>query len=78
MGLQLNDDIIGHGHGVLQSDEGDDRLALNLVGFADAGGFGDLGVVHQSALDLHGADAVAGDVDYVVHAAQQPEISVLV
>ena len=33
---------------------------------------------HQRALDLGGAEAMAGDVHHVVHAAHQPEVAVLV
>ena len=36
------------------------------------------GVIHQRAFDFIGGDAVPGDVHHVVHAAQQPEIAVVV
>ncbi len=36
------------------------------------------GVAHEGALDLGGADAVAGDVEHVVDAADDPEVAVLV
>ena len=48
------------------------------MGLADAGRLGDLWVVHQGRLHFHGADSVAGDVDYVINPAQQPEVAILV
>ena len=62
----------------LQRDEHDQRLALELVGPADRGRLGDRGVRDQRALDLGGADAVAGDVEHVVDAPDDPEVAVLV
>src|SRR5262249_57822493 len=38
--------------------------------------FRDCRVIDQRALDLHRPDAVAGDVDHVVDAAEQPEVAV--
>ena len=35
-------------------------------------------MVDQRRFDLDGADAVAGDVHHVIHAAQQPEVAVLI
>ena len=35
-------------------------------------------MIDQRALDFHRADAMAGDVEHVVHAAEQPEVAVLV
>jgi hypothetical protein len=51
---------------LLQRDEAPDALPLEVVGEADDGGLGDLGVADEGGLDLHGAEAVAGDVDNVV------------
>jgi hypothetical protein len=63
----------------LHRHEDDHRLALELVGAAHGGGLGDRdGVRDQRALDLGGADAVAGDVQHVVDAAHDPEVAVLV
>src|SRR5205085_7447575 len=62
----------------VQGDVGVDPLSLDVVRIADDGGFGDLGVGDQRALDLGGAHAVAGDVDDVVDAAGDPVIAVLV
>ena len=45
-------------------------------GTADDGGFGDLGVGDERGLDLHGAEAVAADVDDVVDAAHEPVVAV--
>ena len=61
-----------------ERDEGDDRLPLELVGPADDGGLGDRRVADERALDLRGAEAVAGDVEHVVDAAHDPEVAVLV
>ena len=61
---------------LLERDERGDRLALDLVRSSDHGGFGDARVIDERALDFHRADAVAGDVDHVVHAAEQPEVAV--
>src|SRR5204862_4314764 len=55
-----------------------DRLALDLVRAADDRGFGDARMVDERALDFHRADAMPGDVDYVVDAAEQPEVAVRV
>ena len=63
---------------VLQGDERRDRLALELVRAADDRRFGDRRMVDERALDLHRADAVAGDVQHVVDAAEEPEVAVVV
>ena len=59
-----------------ERDEGGDGLAFEIVGAADDGGFGDLGMGDQGGLDFHGAEAVAADVDDVVDAAHEPEVAV--
>ena len=59
-------------------DEGEHRLALDLVRAADHRGLGDARMRDQRALDLHRAEAVAGDVQHVVDAAHDPEVAVLV
>ena len=51
---------------------------LRSSGRAYYGGFGDLGVGYQGGFDLHRAEAVAADVDDVVHAAHEPEVAVFV
>ena len=63
---------------LLERDEHHQRLALELVGPADGRGFGDRRVRDERALDLGGADAVAGDVEHVVDAADDPEVAVFV
>ena len=62
----------------LQRHERRHRLALDLVRPADDRRLGDLRMVDERALDLHRADAVAGDVQHVVDAAEQPEEAVVV
>ena len=62
----------------LQRDERGDRLALDLVRPADDGGFGDLRMIDERALDFHRAEAMPRDVQHVVDAAEQPEVAVLV
>src|SRR5712671_1837010 len=51
---------------------GVDALALDVVRIADDGRLGDLRVGDQRALDLGGAEAVAGDVDHIVDPAGDP------
>jgi hypothetical protein len=63
---------------LLHRDERGDRLALHLVRAADDGGLRDRRVVDQRALHFHRADAVAGHVQHVVDAAEDPEVAVVV
>ncbi len=63
---------------VLQRDERLDDLHRHRVRLADDAGFGHGGVLDQRALDLERADEVAGRVDHVVGAADEPEVAVLV
>src|SRR5258708_14162444 len=42
------------------------------------GGLGHRGMVDQRAFHFHRPDAVARDVEHVVHAAEDPEVAVLV
>jgi len=58
------------GDAVLERDEGVERLAFDVVRHGRHGGFGDLRMAHERALDFRRADAMAGDVDDVVHAAE--------
>ena len=62
----------------LTRDEADDGLALQLVGPPDDRGLGDGRVRDERALDFRRAEPVAGDVEHVVDAAHDPEVSVLV
>ena len=61
-----------------QHDERLDHLALDLVGLADHAGFAARLVRNQRALDVGGRDAVAGDVEHVVGAAEHAEVAVVV
>src|SRR5262249_7006212 len=60
---------------LLQGDKGSNSLSFNIVFLADHGGFGDLMMMHKGAFDLHGADPMACDVHNIIHASQQPEIT---
>ena len=62
----------------LHRHEGDDRLAGGLVRLRHDGCLGHLGVRHAGRLDLHRREPVAGDVDHVVGAPDDPEVPVLV
>src|SRR5581483_5288166 len=59
-------------------DEARDALALDLVADADHRGLRHPRVADERAFDLHGAETVAGHVEHVVHAAEQPEVAVIV
>ena len=61
---------------VLEDDEGLDDLHRDRVRLADHAGLGDGRVLHQDALDLERADQVAGGLDHVVRAADEPEVAV--
>ena len=63
---------------VLEQYEGVDALALDLVRVTDDGGFGAAGMADQRALDLGRAESVAANVEYVVDAAGQPVVAVLI
>ena len=58
-----------------ERDEGEDRLAADLVDLADDRGLGHDRVVDQGRLDLDRADPVAGHVHHVVDPAEQPEVA---
>ena len=60
----------------LQRDESLHRFADDRVGLADDAGLGDRGVLHQRALDLERADQMAGGLDDVVGAPDEPEVAV--
>src|SRR5208282_4059565 len=60
---------------LLQYDEGADRFTGEIVGTADHRGFGNERVGHERRLDLHGPQPVAGDVEHVVDAAHDGEVS---
>src|SRR5580704_3393852 len=58
--------------------EADDGFAFDFVGARDYRGFGYRGMADEDAFDFHGAQPVAGDFDYVVHAAEDPDVAVFV
>ena len=62
----------------LQHQEAQRHLALERVGDADDGAFGDIGMRGQHLLDRAGREAVAGDIDDVVGARHDEDIAVLV
>ena len=74
----LGDQLVVALEVALERHEGRDRLARVLVGLADHRGLGDLRVRDDRGLDLGRREAVAGDVDHVVDAADDPEVAVLV
>ena len=57
---------------------GVDRLALYIVVEAHHGCLRDGRVEYECTLHLCGANAMAGDVDHVIHAPRNPVISILV
>ena len=61
-----------------QGDETDDGLALDLIRPRNHCRFRHRRVAHQRAFDFHRAEAVAGDLNDVVHAAQHPDVAVFV
>ena len=62
----------------LEGDERDDRLARSLVRPRADRGLRDALVIDERRLHLDRRDAMAGHVHHVVHAAEQPEVAVLV
>src|SRR6185503_16501034 len=76
--FQLVDQGVVAVHAGLQRDERADRLALDLVFLTDDRGFSHLLMVDQGALDFHRADAVTGYIHHIVHAAEQPIVTVLI
>ena len=61
-----------------QGDEGRDGLALQLMRLAYHGGLGHSGMVDQRAFHFHRADAMAGDVEHVVHSPEDPVVTILI
>src|SRR5258707_6615555 len=59
-----------------QRDIGINALPFDVMRIADDGRLRHLGMRHQRALDLGGAEPVAGDVDHIVDAAGDPVIAV--
>ena len=63
---------------LLERDEGRDGLTFEVVGTAHNRSFGDRFVGDESGFDFHRAEAMTADVEYIVDAAHDPEISILV
>ncbi len=63
---------------MLQQDERRNHFAAKFVGTADHAALGHRRVLQARALDLDGADAVAGNLDDLVGAAAEPHVAVLV
>ena len=61
-----------------QGDIGVDALTLDLVGHPHHRRLGDLGMGNQGRLDLGGAHAVAGDVQYIIHPTGDPVVTIFV
>ena len=76
--LERGAELFGIGDAIDEGDEGIQRLALDVVGHGGDSGFGYGFVADEGALHFGGADAVAGDVDHVVDAAHEPEVTVAV
>src|SRR5262249_50192068 len=53
-------------------------LASQLIRPAYDSGFGHRGVTYKRALDLHGSDAMAGNIDHIVDSSHDPEIAVFI
>ena len=62
----------------LEDHEGRNCLTLHVVETSDDRGLRDFRMIHERALDLHRADAMAGHVDDVVYASEHPEVAVFV
>src|SRR4030095_3431943 len=58
--------------------ECDDALTSQLIRPSYDSGFGDRWVTYQRTLDLHGSDAMAGNIHHVVDASHDPEVSVFI
>ena len=78
MGAQLIHQLRRILHPGYERHERADALTLHLVLLADDRRLRHRRMIHQGALHLHGAEPMAGNVHDVVHAAQQPEVAVLV
>src|SRR6188472_3425163 len=63
---------------VLEGDERSNRSPLDLVRPTHDRGLRDAWVIDQRALHFHRADPVARNVQYVVHAPEQPEVALVV
>jgi hypothetical protein len=76
--FQLGDERRARDIAFLEDDECRNRLALQFVQPSDDRRLGDLRMVDERALDFHRPDAVARDVNHVIHSPEHPEIAVLI
>ena len=74
--LQFVAEILGPRGAVLERDERGDRLSFQFMRTADDRRFRDGRMIDERALDFHRPQAVPGDVDDVVDAAEEPEAAV--
>ena len=65
-------------HAALERDERDERLTFQFIRATDDGGFRNFLITDERALHFRRADAMTRDVQHVVNASDDPEISVLV
>src|SRR5205823_8836447 len=75
--LQLARERVAPGLVRAEDDEAHKRLALQLVRDPDRRRLGDRGMSDQHRFDLRGTEALAGDLDRVVRAAQHVPETVL-
>ena len=74
----LDQDVLGHVHPGLEDHVAAGPLALERVGEADHGAFGDGRVLADHLFHGAGGEPVSGDVDDVVGAAHDEDVAVLV
>src|SRR5437868_11734141 len=70
--------IFASGRTGLERHECDERRAFDLIRSAYDSGFGNALVGNQCTLYFHRADTVPADIDDVVNASHDPEISVFI
>ena len=64
------------GDPILERHESIKRLAFDVVRHRCDGGFGDFRVAYERALNFRRADAMAGNIDDIIHTTEQPVIAV--
>merc|ERR1711939_1064639 len=75
---QRVDEVGRLSHIIHQNSEASDALSFDRMRETNHSSFGDLFASNQSTLDLGAADAVARDVEHIVHTPGHPVVSVLV
>jgi len=63
---------------LFQGDEGFHHLERHRIGLSDHSGFGHGLVLEQNAFHLEGTDQVAGGLDHVVGASDEPKVAVAI